>query len=92
MNDITLGQIVISKAGKDKGNHFLVIDYKKPFVYLCDGKRRRLDNPKKKKDKHIQTTNYIDNDVRSVLMTRCRMNNADVRKCLSKYLKENQSL
>lgn len=92
MKDILLGQIVISKAGRDKGNYFVVIDYKEPFVYLCDGKLRRLENPKKKKVKHIQTTNYIDMSLREILKAQRRMNNADVRKCLSTYLKENQSL
>jgi len=63
MNDLTLGQIVYSKAGRDKDYFFLVVDYKKPYVYLVDGKLRRLENSKKKKDKHIYATSYIDKDI-----------------------------
>jgi len=88
MKDITLGQIVYSKAGRDKDCFFLVVDYKKPFVYLVDGKLRRLENPKKKKDKHIQATSYIDNDIRLKLESQDRLTNADIRKSLSYYLEE----
>ncbi len=88
MKDITLGQIVFSKAGRDKDHFFVVIDYKNPFVYLCDGKLRRLENPKKKRDKHIQTTNYIDRELQENLGKQNRISNADIRKSLSQYFEE----
>jgi len=88
MNDITLGQIVFSKAGRDKDHFFLVIEIEKPYVALTDGKLRRLENPKKKKGKHIQATTYIDEDIKYKLESKNRLSNADIRKSLSHYFEE----
>jgi ribosomal protein L14E/L6E/L27E len=88
MMDITLGQVVYSKAGRDKDSFFLVVEYKQPFVYLVDGKLRRLENPKKKKEKHIHTTKYIDTGIRIKLELQDRLTNADIRKSLSYYIEE----
>lgn len=88
MNDITLGQVVFSKAGRDKDHFFIVIEIEKPYVALSDGKLRRLENPKKKKNKHIQATAYIDEDIKVKLEGKNRLTNADIRKSLSHYFEE----
>jgi len=88
MNDIRPGQIVYSKAGRDKDHFFLVWHYEKPYVYLVDGKIRRLENPKKKKDKHIQTTNYVDSELKCLMVNQNRLTNADIRNSLSRYVEE----
>lgn len=49
-----IGMLARSKAGHDKGQVFLIVGEDDTYVYLVDGKVRRLDNPKKKKHKHIQ--------------------------------------
>ena len=48
------GQIVRSLAGHDKGALFCVLDTDGGYLLLCDGKRRRLERPKRKKEKHTQ--------------------------------------
>lgn len=54
------GQVVRSKKGRDEGKVFVVIDIiDKDYLYLVDGKLRKLDRPKKKKVKHL----YIYKDV-----------------------------
>lgn len=88
MIDVSVGQVVFSKSGRDKGNYFVVIDYTEPYVFICDGKLRRLENPKKKKEKHIQLTNYVDKDLKAMLENQSRINNADIRKSLSQYFEE----
>jgi len=88
MNDITLGQVVFSKAGRDKDHFFVIIEIEKPYVALTDGKLRRLENPKKKKSKHIQVTSYIDKDIKYKLESKNRLSNADIRKSLSHYFDE----
>ena len=42
------GQIVRSLAGHDKGEFAVIVSHDNKYVYLCDGKRRKLENPKKK--------------------------------------------
>ncbi len=44
--------LVRSLAGHDKGEIFCVIGREEPYLLLCDGKRRRLDSPKRKKEMH----------------------------------------
>jgi ribosomal protein L14E/L6E/L27E len=88
MNDIVKGQIVFSKAGRDKNHYFIVIDYQTPYVYLVDGKTRRLETPKKKKDKHIQVTHYVDVELQEALLNETHINNADIRKSLSQFIIE----
>lgn len=48
-----IGELVQSVAGHDKGDYFLVTRKEGDFVYLCDGKRRKATECKKKKQKHI---------------------------------------
>lgn len=54
--EIVKGSVVKSKAGRDKEGFFVVTEFDGTFAMLCDGKRRSLDNPKKKKAKHLSVT------------------------------------
>ena len=55
MEDLRLGQLVRSKAGRDKGKHYLVIKVISPReVLLANGRSRSLDRPKKKNVFHLQ--------------------------------------
>lgn len=54
--DFKKGMVVFSKAGRDSGKPLAVIDVKDGFVYVCDGKERPLENPKKKNPKHLAGT------------------------------------
>lgn len=82
MSDIVKGQMVISKAGRDKDLHFIVVDVIKPYVFLADGKRRRIEHPKRKKEIHIQLTNFVDKQIQD-LLEKNKITNAEIRKCLS---------
>ena len=42
-----IGQVVYSKSGHDKGNAELIVSIKGEYLYLADGKRRKLEKPKK---------------------------------------------
>lgn len=50
------GQIVKSIAGHDKGDFQTVLAVELPFLILCDGKRRSLEKPKRKKAMHVRPT------------------------------------
>ena len=47
-------QIVRSLSGHDKDQLFCVLALDGSFVLLADGKRRRVENPKRKNMKHVQ--------------------------------------
>ena len=57
--DITKGSLVYSRAGRDKGTLFVVIEAEGDWVYLADGDLRRVEKPKKKRLKHINKTNKV---------------------------------
>lgn len=54
--DIRCGSVVISSAGHDKDRFMVVMGADGGFVFVADGKERKLDSPKKKNIKHIRRT------------------------------------
>lgn len=51
-----VGKIVISKKGRDMGKYLAVINCDKNYVFVADGKERKLETPKRKNIKHISIT------------------------------------
>ena len=51
---IEKGMLAKSKAGHDKGKVYVIYDVDETYVYLVDGSIRLLENPKRKKRKHVQ--------------------------------------
>lgn len=49
-----IGELATSKAGHDKDRLYMVVGEEGECVYLCDGRLRGVEHPKKKKKKHIQ--------------------------------------
>lgn len=54
--EVRRGQIMRSLAGHDKGDFQTVLRLEGEFAYMADGKRRKLETPKKKKLKHLAPT------------------------------------
>ena len=52
-----IGQFAISKAGHDKDALYVVVRQENDFVYLCDGRLKTPEKPKKKRLKHVQPVN-----------------------------------
>lgn len=57
--DFCRGLVVYSKAGKDKGEYFTVVKSEEKFVFVANGKRRVLENPKRKNMRHLGKTNKV---------------------------------
>lgn len=49
-----IGELATSKAGHDKNRLYMIVGEEGECVYLCDGRLRGVEHPKKKKKKHIQ--------------------------------------
>ena len=77
--DICKGSLVYSAQGRDKGKIFVVLDTEGGFVYLADGDTRRVSKPKKKKIKHIRSTNRV------LELDFDNVSDSSVRKALSEY-------
>lgn len=61
--EFCIGQLVRSKAGRDKGSDLVVLRVENGYVYVADGKRRKLENPKKKKLRHVQASGKISEEI-----------------------------
>ena len=53
------GELVICNAGREKDRLMCVTEFDGKYVYVCDGKERLLNNPKRKNPKHIVKTNKL---------------------------------
>ena len=73
-----IGRIVCSKAGRDKYYFMVVVKSEGNFVFVCDGKERPLERPKRKNKKHLQFTN-------TVLETDSFKTNKQLKKALAVY-------
>lgn len=82
------GEIVYATAGRDKGKCFLVVQRDDNFVYLADGKARKVGTPKKKKLKHITLTGVIDQFIVNRLETVGKITNKEARSSLSHFQRE----
>lgn len=87
-SDISIGQVVKSKAGRDKGRIFLIYDIADDqYVYLVDGDLRKLDKPKKKKTKHLIIFNTVMPEFKNKVENKVKINNSHIRKILEPFNK-----
>ena len=54
--DFVKGQLVRSKAGRDKTRTLAVLAVEEQMLLLADGDLRKLENPKRKKSRHVAPT------------------------------------
>ncbi len=88
-SDINIGQVVKSRAGRDKDRIFLVLSVvDKNHLYLVDGDLRKIDNPKKKKVKHLIVYNTVLPELKYKLDNNIKINNAYIRKLLEPFNKQ----
>lgn len=86
-----LGEFATSKAGHDKDRLYMIVGEEGECVYLCDGRLRGVEHPKKKKKKHIQ---MIHSSTPDALLQSIQQNlpgekdeiNRQIRKILEDYL------
>ncbi len=57
--ELTVGRVVYSRAGRDKGSLLVVIGFDHRTVTVCNGKDRPLERPKRKNRKHIGLTGTV---------------------------------
>lgn len=83
-----LGQVVTSKAGRDKGKHFLVVGVTDKWVLIADGKSRRISDPKKKNAKHLIAHEYVAEGIGSKLAAGQKVYDRELRSVLELWQDE----
>ena len=51
-----VGEIVFSKAGRDKEKAMVITAVTENYLLVCDGKERPVERPKRKNPKHLRLT------------------------------------
>ena len=83
--DISKSDIVISLAGRDKDKLFYVIDTEDNYVFLADGKGRKLENPKRKKLKHVRRVTRTETRVAMKILNGDKVLNSELRRDLAAF-------
>jgi len=90
MDDIfNVGDIVLSKMGRDSGRYYIVMDAEENYVYICDGDHHKVDKPKKKKLKHIKATGAASEYVADKLTEGAKVTNTELRRAVLEFEEAN---
>lgn len=81
--DNPLGQIVYSKAGRDKGAYYVVVGLlNQEYVYISNGRTRKVEKPKKKKCKHLIFTGTYSEEIKDAILNGKCMSNSKIKNYL----------
>ena len=83
--DISKSDIIESLAGRDKGKYFYVIDVEESYVLIADGKGRKLENPKRKKLKHVRRVTRTETRVAAKILNGDKVLNSELRRDLATF-------
>ena len=85
ITSIELADIVISLNGRDVGKQFIVIETDTVYSLLADGKGRRYEKPKRKKNKHMKFQYRPNNPISEKLKSGEKVTNNEIRRFLAEY-------
>lgn len=82
---VEVGSFVISKAGRDQGRLFLVVqEVDADFVMIANGDLRKMDRLKKKRRKHLKPTGRVAEELRARLAEGKPVMDCELRSWLEK--------
>lgn len=80
----SIGQLVTSRAGRDRGRPYLVVGVLDDrFVLVADGDLRPVDRPKRKNVRHLVFHRAWAQEIREQLAAGKRPANAELRRALT---------
>ena len=83
--ELSKADMIVSLAGRDKGQLFFVVDTDEQYVYLADGKGRRLESPKRKKRRHVRKLPQSDSRVAEKIRNGDKVLNSELRRELAVF-------
>jgi hypothetical protein len=84
-----IGRFAISKAGHDKTQIYVITAVEGDFAYLCDGRLKPLEKPKKKRVKHIQFVNaQVSQELLERLESGACVRNEEIKYAIKTYLEK----
>ncbi len=75
-----VGRVVFSRAGRDQGHYFVIVDViDEEYVAIANGCQRKVDNPKKKKIRHLVAKPELLEEIREKIFAKKRIFDSEVR-------------
>ena len=81
--DIQISDVVVPVRGRDQGEWFYVIGIEENYFLLANGKNRTLENPKRKKQKHVEKVLRSETRVAAKLLSGNKVLNGELRRDLA---------
>lgn len=67
-NNDLIGKVVLSKAGRDKDHLYVIIrEIDEDYVLLSNGSTKTVEKPKKKKIKHLNFLETVDDEIKEAI-------------------------
>lgn len=88
--DIAKSNIVKSIAGRDAGNIFCVLAAEGDFLLLADGRKRRIESPKRKRRKHVELVGEGNGALADKIRSSESITNSELRRAIAAYSGGNQ--
>ena len=87
----TKGSIVLAQAGRDQSGLFFVVGEENALLLLADGKRRKLEAPKRKNGRHVcpVLSEGFDHPVIKKLKEGTPVSNRELRQALAAFKEGN---
>ena len=82
---IDKADVVISKNGRDEGKPFIVIGTENDYSLLADGKCRKIEKPKRKKNKHLMLDGSAGAYITEKLNSGEKITNKELIRALAQY-------
>ena len=82
-NIAQVGQVVSSRAGRDKETFFVVCKVENSIAEVADGKLRKVEKPKKKNLKHLIIYSEIITDIARKFSEGEKVTNTEIRRALA---------
>jgi large subunit ribosomal protein L14e len=86
MMDIELSDIVVSLNGRDIGKRFFVVGKEDIYAMLADGKGRRIEKPKRKKQKHLRLEAKYECRTTVKIRNGEKVTNSEIRRALAEAI------
>ena len=85
LSTLKAADIVISINGRDAGKRFIVLSTEDGYSQIVNGKNRRIETPKRKKDKHLKFEDKADGQLAEKLTGGLKITNNEIRRFLAEY-------
>lgn len=87
--EFKVGSVVLSNAGHDSGDYFVVVELvNDDYVLLVDGKTRLLAKPKLKKTKHLKLSGIELEDIANKIANGDILHDKTIRDAIKSSLKQ----